>query len=158
MDSATDHLLGTFLLAVMLALPLTAQPEPVASTSADVEVALVTLAIRVRQADGPPLSDLQAEDLRLRVDGREVEISNLTRIGSTASRLQSGSGRSGQPQASIESLINDGITTFVEAGPGKVLQGLLRRINPDATGLGVRDVESLERTAAALTEAKEIAR
>jgi [acyl-carrier-protein] S-malonyltransferase len=61
-------------------------------------------------------------------------------------------------QASIEGLISDDITTFVETGPGKVLLGLLRRINPDATGLGVHDVESLERTAAALTEAKEIAR
>ncbi len=132
MDSATDHLLGTFLLAVMLALPLTAQPEPVASTSVDVEVALVTLAIRVRQADSPPLSDLQAEDLRLRVDGREVEISNLTRIGSTASRLQSGSGRSGQPQASIESLVMYVDTAFLPAGG---LQALLPYLSAFLHGL-----------------------
>ena len=53
-------------------------------------------------------------------------------------------------QASIEALIAGGVTTFIEAGPGKVLQGLLRRINRAATGLGVSGLESLERTQAAL--------
>jgi len=56
-------------------------------------------------------------------------------------------------QASIEALLAQGITTFIEAGPGKVLLGLLRRIQREATGLGVRDVESLEHTAAALEHA-----
>jgi len=55
-------------------------------------------------------------------------------------------------QASIERLVRHGVTTFIEAGPGKVLQGLLRRINREATGLGVEDAESLKRTAAALDE------
>ena len=55
-------------------------------------------------------------------------------------------------QASIEHLIADGVTTFLEAGPGKVLRGLLRRINREATGLGVEDVASLEHTAEALGE------
>jgi [acyl-carrier-protein] S-malonyltransferase len=53
-------------------------------------------------------------------------------------------------QASIEAMLSAGITTFVEAGPGKVLQGLLKRISREAIGLGVHDVESLEQTAAAL--------
>lgn len=66
-------------------------------------------------------------------------------------------------QASIETLLADGVTTFIEAGPGKVLQGLLRRISRQATdrkatarqatGLGVHDVESLERTVVALEAA-----
>ncbi len=54
---------------------------------------------------------------------------------------------------SIETLLGDGVTTFIEAGPGTVLQGLLRRIDREATGLGVHDVESLERTVAALEAA-----
>ena len=32
---------------------------------------------------------------------------------------------------SISQMINDGIKNFVEVGPGKVLQGLIRKINPD---------------------------
>lgn len=56
-------------------------------------------------------------------------------------------------QASIERLIADGVTTFVEAGPGTVLQGLLKRIARSATGLGVQDAASLERTVAALRDA-----
>jgi [acyl-carrier-protein] S-malonyltransferase len=55
-------------------------------------------------------------------------------------------------QASIERLIADGVTTFVEAGPGKVLQGLLRRIDRNATGLGVHDAASLEATVTALAD------
>ena len=33
---------------------------------------------------------------------------------------------------SISQMINDGIKNFVEVGPGKVLQGLIKKINPDA--------------------------
>jgi len=58
-------------------------------------------------------------------------------------------------QASIERLLADGITTFIEVGPGTVLQGLLRRIDRSATGLGVHDVDSLDQTAAALDELAE---
>ena len=32
---------------------------------------------------------------------------------------------------SISQMINDGIKNFVEVGPGKVLQGLIKKINPD---------------------------
>ena len=32
---------------------------------------------------------------------------------------------------SINNMINDGATEFIEVGPGKVLQGLVRKINRD---------------------------
>lgn len=34
---------------------------------------------------------------------------------------------------SISQMINDGIKNFVEVGPGKVLQGLIKKINPDVS-------------------------
>ena len=44
---------------------------------------------------------------------------------------------------SMELLLKQGVTTFVEVGPGKVLSGLLRQINRDATCLNVEDSVSL---------------
>lgn len=46
--------------------------------------------------------------------------------------------------ASMNFLINQGVEIFLEIGPGKVLQGLLRRINPNVKVLGILDQKSLE--------------
>lgn len=43
----------------------------------------------------------------------------------------------------IERLVRDGYTTFIECGPGSVLVGLIKRIAPDATTYGVSDGTSL---------------
>jgi [acyl-carrier-protein] S-malonyltransferase len=53
-------------------------------------------------------------------------------------------------QESVERLAREGVTTFVEVGPGKVLGGLVRKIAKDARVLNVDSPESLEATAAAL--------
>ena len=47
---------------------------------------------------------------------------------------------------SIEYLIGQGVDTFVEVGPGKVLTGLVRQINREARGLNVENTESLRNT------------
>jgi [acyl-carrier-protein] S-malonyltransferase len=52
----------------------------------------------------------------------------------------------------IELLLNQGATHYIETGPGKVLTGLLRQINPDAVGLNIEDAASLEKTLTRLTE------
>jgi [acyl-carrier-protein] S-malonyltransferase len=53
-------------------------------------------------------------------------------------------------QESIELLVREGVTTFVEVGPGTVLSGLVRKIHRDARVLNVEDAGSLEKTVAAL--------
>ena len=47
---------------------------------------------------------------------------------------------------SMQLLVQQGIDTFVEAGPGKVLTGLMRQINRDVKMLNVEDAASLEAT------------
>jgi [acyl-carrier-protein] S-malonyltransferase len=51
---------------------------------------------------------------------------------------------------SIELLIREGVDTFVEVGPGKVLYGLLRQIDRSVRCLNVEDAASLKVTMAAL--------
>jgi [acyl-carrier-protein] S-malonyltransferase len=51
----------------------------------------------------------------------------------------------------IHHLIAGGATHFIEAGPGKVLCGLMRQIDRNQKALNVEDSASLEKTLAALT-------
>ena len=49
-----------------------------------------------------------------------------------------------QWQRSIEYMIDNGVSRFVEIGPGKVLTGLIRRINRDVETLNIGDVEAIK--------------
>ena len=51
---------------------------------------------------------------------------------------------------SIQWMIEQGVDTFVEIGPGQVLTGLMRKINKEVNSYAVFDRESLHRTAEAL--------
>jgi len=51
---------------------------------------------------------------------------------------------------SMQLLIGQGVDTFVEVGPGKVLSGLMRQTSRDVKTLNVEDAASLEATQAAL--------
>lgn len=55
-----------------------------------------------------------------------------------------------QWERSMRGLLARGVTHFIEVGPGRVLAGLLRRIDRNATALNVEDVASLDKTLAAI--------
>jgi len=48
-------------------------------------------------------------------------------------------------EETIQNMIKDGADEFVEIGPGKVLQGLVKRINPDIKCLGIEKYSDLEK-------------
>lgn len=53
-------------------------------------------------------------------------------------------------QQSVEKMIELGVDTFVEIGPGKVLSGLVKKVDRNVQVYAVNDVASLETTIAAL--------
>jgi len=50
----------------------------------------------------------------------------------------------------VRRLLSEGVDTFVEVGPGRVLSGLIRKIERGARSLSVSDPEGVERAVAAL--------
>lgn len=49
-------------------------------------------------------------------------------------------------EASVRLMLEQGVDTFVEIGPGKVLSGFVKKISKDARTLNIEDIESLEKT------------
>ena len=52
----------------------------------------------------------------------------------------------------IEKMIESGVDTFIEIGPGKALSGFVKKINKNVTVLNVEDLKSLEKTLSKLRE------
>lgn len=48
-------------------------------------------------------------------------------------------------QQSIETMLADGVDTFVEIGPGKTLSGFMRKITRDVTVLNIEKLEDIEK-------------
>ena len=48
-----------------------------------------------------------------------------------------------QWQRSIEYLVGEGVSTFIEIGPGKVLSGLIKRIDKSVKTLNIGDAEAI---------------
>ncbi len=49
-----------------------------------------------------------------------------------------------QWQRTIEYMVNEGVSTFIEIGPGKVLTGLIRRINNEVATRNISDLEAVK--------------
>jgi [acyl-carrier-protein] S-malonyltransferase len=79
-------------------------------------------------------------DAKITTATSELRDSLLRQVSSSVRWLQS-----------MELLLAQGVTTFVEVGPGKVLSGLMRQINRDVNCLNVEDSASLEAAREKLT-------
>lgn len=53
---------------------------------------------------------------------------------------------------SVNTMIDDGVDTFIEVGPGKVLSGFIKKIDRKAKVYNVEDLKSLEKTLEAISE------
>lgn len=51
---------------------------------------------------------------------------------------------------SINKMIDDGVSTFVEIGPGKILSGFIKKVNKEVRIMNVENMESLNKTLEAL--------
>jgi [acyl-carrier-protein] S-malonyltransferase len=52
-----------------------------------------------------------------------------------------------QWQRTIEYMVQQGVSTFIEIGPGKVLTGLIRRINKEVKTINIGDLEAVKNLA-----------
>ena len=131
-----------------------------ACVEAEREGARRAIKLRVSGAFHSPLVERAADRLRPAVervqliDGRAQFMSTVTARIEEATRYREG--LVDQLTAPVRftqaarGLIVDGVTTFVEVGPGNVLSGLLKRIDRSVRTISVSDLKSLDEATAEL--------
>jgi [acyl-carrier-protein] S-malonyltransferase len=109
--------------AIVLPVSVAAHSALMAEAAAGMATALATVSFANPH---PPL--LANADARPIVDGRGARTELVEHLTTGVDWI-----------AAVERMSADGVTTFVEIGPGKVLSGLIRRIAPEATVLATDD-------------------
>ena len=89
-----------------------------------------------RDADPPVVSNVTAEPV---VDAGRIRNLLAEQVRSPVEWV-----------ASMRRLVDEGVDTFVECGPGNALAGMLKRIAPQVRTLAVNDAKTLERAVAEL--------
>ncbi len=89
------------------------------------------------------LQDIELTALRIPYVAN-VTAEYIEDIGKTRKLLQEQVASSVRWQQSIERMIADGVTTFVEIGPGKTLTGFLRKISRDVKAIHIASWEDRE--------------
>lgn len=89
-----------------------------------------------RDADPPVVSNVTAEPV---VDAGRIRNLLAEQVRSPVEWV-----------ASMRRLVEEGVDTFVECGPGNALAGMLKRIAPEVRTLAVNDAKTLERAVAEL--------
>jgi [acyl-carrier-protein] S-malonyltransferase len=92
--------------------------------------------IGFRDLDMPVITNVDARPIE---SGEDVRDSLVRQVSNPVRWLES-----------VEFLINQGVQTFVEIGPGKVLSGLVRQINRQVRCVNVEDTASLHAAVEAL--------
>ncbi|HEY3120534.1 MAG TPA: ACP S-malonyltransferase [Vicinamibacteria bacterium] len=96
-------------------------------------------AVEIRDPEVPLVNNVDARVVRTAAECRD----GLVRQVSAPVRWQE----------CVETLVREGVDTFVEVGPGAVLSGLIKRIEKAARVLNVEDPSSLDRALPALAAA-----
>jgi [acyl-carrier-protein] S-malonyltransferase len=122
-------------------------------TEAQLEGARRAVRLKVSGAFHSPLVELAAERLRPAIDKIDFKAPTAHFVSTVTAKLEG-------PQRlrallieqltapvkftqSASELIGQGVTTFVEVGPGNVLSGLLKRIDSSVKAISVNDLKSL---------------
>jgi [acyl-carrier-protein] S-malonyltransferase len=88
--------------------------------------------LKIEKADIPVISNVTAEPM---TDRQEIKQRLVEQLYSPV-----------RWEESVQTLMDSGVETFVEIGPGKVLAGLIKKINRRATVFSVHDIQSLHDT------------
>jgi [acyl-carrier-protein] S-malonyltransferase len=87
-------------------------------------------AITVRDARVPVVANVSASPIQ---DADEIRRSLVEQVASPVLW-----------EDSVRWMLNQGVDTFVEIGPGNVLTGLVRKVDRKVTAVSVQDVETLQ--------------
>jgi [acyl-carrier-protein] S-malonyltransferase len=137
-------------------LVISGQTDAVDEVCSEAKLAGARRAIRLRVSGAfhSPLVELAAERLRPAVDKIHFKVPSAQFVSTVTAKLEEVQRfrsllveQLTSPvrftQAASE-LVGQGVTTFVEVGPGNVLSGLLKRIDGNVRAIPVNDVKSLE--------------